>query len=126
MQSLPVAEARDYRAGSHKATCTSDQRQPVDPFKQPEHLLGPQICALCERNISKSVKVLCAEDQQVADGDQAGKPHDLVICLECLRTGKTSAEYPNHNKDCDYYIYDNLEFPLLCKEWTAFEEIRLI
>ena len=40
----------------------------IDPlltarFKQPEHLLGPQICALCERNISKSVKVLCAEDQ---------------------------------------------------------------
>ena len=29
-------------------------------FKQPEHLLGPQICDICDRNISKSVKVISA------------------------------------------------------------------
>ena len=75
----------------------------VSRFKQPEHLLGPAICALCERNISKSVKVLFADT----------KP-DLITCLECLRTGKTSVDFPEHHADQDYYIFDNLEFPLLC------------
>ena len=58
-------------------------------FKQPEHLLGPQICSFCERNISKSVKILCAECTK----SEPGK-NELVICLECLRLGKTSADYP--------------------------------
>ena len=32
----------------------------IKRFKQPEHLLGPQICDICDRNIFKSVKIICA------------------------------------------------------------------
>ena len=48
------------------------------------------------------------------------------MCLECLRLGKTSAEYPMHKPDHAYYVYDNLDFPLLTDDWTASQEIRLI
>ena len=26
----------------------------------------------------------------------------------------------------DYYVYDNLDFPLLTRDWSALQEIRLI
>jgi len=86
----------------------------IQRFKQPEHLMGPQICSMCERNISKSVKILCSE----CPASENGK-NELVMCLECLRLGKTSVEYPDHKPNHDYYVYDNLEFPLLTNEWTA-------
>ena len=57
--------------------------------------------------------------------DESGKS-PFVICLECLRHGKTSEDFPGHKADHDYYVFDNLEFPLLTDDWTAFEEIRLI
>ena len=90
-------------------------------FTQPEKLLGPLICSLCERNISKSVKVECAEC-----GAPGTETPQVFLCLECLRTGKTSKEFPAHEASHDYFIYDNLDFPLLTEDWTAHQEIRLI
>ena len=108
-------------------------------FKQPEHLLGPQICDICDRNISKSVKVICAvcgtpeapfaTDQQKESAEKTAPgsiKKELVMCLECLRLGKTSAEYPMHKADHAYYIIDNMDFPLLTSDWTAYQEVRLI
>jgi transcriptional adapter 2-alpha len=76
---------------------------------------------MCERNISKSVKILCAE----CPASEPGK-NELVICLECLRLGKISPDYPDHKSNHDYYVFDNLEFPLLTADWSALQEIRLI
>ena len=61
---------------------------------------------LCERNITKSVKILSV-------------PSEVVMCLECLRLGKTSPDYPMHKPNHAYYVYDNLDFPLLTSDWTA-------
>ena len=83
------------------------------------------LVALCERNITKSVKILCAECGEVApvnalqDAATSQTKSELVMCLECLRQGKTSPEYPMHKADHAYYVYDNLNFPLLTDEWTA-------
>lgn len=78
-----------------------------------ETLLGPNNCSICDRNIMKSVKVKCLECQDPP----------ITICLECHRTGE---EKGNHKKKHDYYILDNLSFPLFTKDWTAKEELMLI
>ena len=112
-------------------------------FRQPEHLLGPVLCSICELNITKSVKVLSAGsnskenaptkeggsslDAQLATAAANGPPkNELVMCLECLRQGKTSELYPDHKPGDDYYIFDRLDFPLLTGDWMAHQEIRLI
>ena len=82
---------------------------------------------LCERNIAKSIKIINAEIGQVAPASAPDGPKsELVMCLECLRLGKTSEEYPMHKPNHAYYVYDNLDFPLLTSDWTASQEIRLI
>ena len=48
------------------------------------------------------------------------------MCLECLRLGKESENYPDHKKTHAYYVFDNLDFPLLTTDWSALQEIRLI
>lgn len=82
---------------------------------------------LCERNITKSVKIVCADCPPTAPASapEAAKA-ELVMCLECLRVGKTSEEYPQHRASHSYYVYDNLDFPLLTADWSASQEIRLI
>lgn len=47
----------------------------------------------------------------------------IYLCLECLSTGE---EKDNHKKNHDYYIYDNLNFPLFTLDWTAREELKMI
>ena len=75
---------------------------------------------LCERNIAKSVKILCAECPPTAPLSAPGNPKaELVMCLECLRLGKTHADYPLHKPNHSYYVFDNLDFPLLTDDWTA-------
>jgi transcriptional adapter 2-alpha len=48
------------------------------------------------------------------------------MCLECLRLGRTSNELPEHQADHSYFVYDNLNFPLFTKDWTAKEELLLL
>ena len=94
----------------------SDLEELHKRFKQPEDLLGPQICSICDRNITKSVKILCSEctDDKV------------FMCLECLRLGKTSENHPHHKSDHDFFVFDNLDFPLLTDDWSALQEIKLV
>ena len=53
-------------------------------MQNPEDLLGPQFCSLCDRNIAQSVKIRSTDHAQVGS---TNKP--LVVCLECHRTGVT-------------------------------------
>ncbi len=58
----------------------------ISTMTEIEAILGPSMCSLCDRDISKSIKIKCLECIE--------KP--VFMCLECLRTGKTSSEYPGH------------------------------
>ena len=78
-----------------------------------EALLGPSLCTLCDRTITKSVKVRCL--------DCTTTP--IHMCLECHRTGE---EKYDHKSTHAYYILDNLNFPLFIKNWSAKEELMLI
>jgi len=89
-----------------------------DKLKQLDELLGPSICSLCERNILKSIKIRCL-DCPATD--------NVVLCLECLRTGYVGEEANSkHLRSHDYFVYDNLNFPLLSTEWNAHQELMLI
>ena len=118
------AQVRGNSANKRQRTssCPNEGVTPADDtlaqrFKQPENLLGPSICSLCERNITKSIKILCAECAPTSVNENAKA--ELVMCLECLRLGKRSEDYPDHEPTHAYYVYDNLDFPLLTPKWTA-------
>ena len=123
-----VAEA-NVRPGSptkrQRTSSNAGKEIVIDPtllqrFKQPDHLLGPQICSLCERNITKSVKILCADCGLVAPANHLdAAKSELYMCLECLRLGKESETYPMHKNNHAYYVFDNLDFPLLTIDWSA-------
>jgi len=82
----------------------------LDTLKDVDGLVGPTTCTLCERDISKSVKIRCTVCA-------------INICLECLRTGQESG---THSKTHPYYVFDKLDFPLLMKDWCAKDEVQLI
>lgn len=87
----------------------------MSTVKDFEALIGPGMCAICDRDIQKSVKVRCAECKS------------LVMCLECHRRGMTKEDtYPQHKPGHAYFIHDNLNFPMLVPEWTAKDELQLI
>jgi hypothetical protein len=58
---------------------------------------------------------------------------ELVMCLECHRRGVTKQDLSNgggagglfstHQSSHPYFVYDNLAFPLLMKDWTAKDEL---
>lgn len=79
-------------------------------------ILGPTTCGLCDRDIAKSVKIKCLECQEKA----------LYMCLECLRTGKSSNDSPEHKSNHSYYVFDQLKFPLFTKDWFARDELLLL
>ena len=86
-------------------------------LKTLEQLLGPSAnCIICERNISKSVKV---RDMSIVSKDP------VILCLECWMKGKTK-EGLDHTQNCDYFIYDSLKYPVLDPEWTAEETLHLM
>jgi Myb-like DNA-binding domain len=72
------------------------------------------VCTVCDRDISKSVKIKCMEC-----------PNTVCLCLDCHRNGRTKVGL-SHKGGHDYYVIDNLNFPLLMKEWSAKEELQLI
>jgi len=80
-----------------------------------EELLGPATtCMICERNINKSIKV---RDMTSTE--------NVIFCLDCLLKGKTR-EGLDHNANCEYFIYDSLQFPLISPNWTAEETLQLL
>ena len=82
-----------------------------------EELLVPcTTCVICDRNIAKSIKI---KDMTT----RSELP--IIFCLDCLQKGK-SKEGVDHERDCEYFIYDSLQYPLLSKDWTAEETLRLM
>jgi hypothetical protein len=71
---------------------------------------------ICDRNISKSIKV---KDMS----SKADPP--IIFCLDCLLKGQEK-ESVDHRRDCEYFIYDSLQYPLLSEDWTAEETLRLM
>lgn len=69
---------------------------------------------ICERNITKSVKV---RDMTVKS--------QIVFCVDCLSKGTEKEGLP-HSRDSAYYIYDSLKFPLISKDWSAQETLLLV
>jgi len=62
-----------------------------------EELLGTiTTCMVCERNISKSIKV-----------KDMSSSTNIIFCLDCLCKGKTK-EGLDHQADCEYFVYDSL------------------
>ncbi len=75
-----------------------------------EYVLGDFICGMCQKEMSKSVKVLCADC-----GAQ--------LCLECFANGK---EKDQHKRSHDYYVLDRLKLPMFEPDWSAAEELALM
>ena len=58
------------------------------------------------------------------------------MCLECLRLGAVPKHTPEQNQfhphehphkpSHDYFVFDNMNFPLLVRDWTAQQEVMLI
>ena len=71
---------------------------------------------ICERNISRSIKI---KDMS------SPAPGNIIFCLDCLCRGKTR-EGLDHKADCEYFVFDNLAFPLIHGEWSANETLRLM
>ena len=75
-----------------------------------EFMLGEFLCGVCQKEMSKSVKILCAEC-------------GLQLCLECFGNGK---EKEPHTRSHDYIALDRLKFSLFEPDWTAFEDLMLM
>ncbi len=80
-------------------------------LKSLETLVGSFQCAICDKDITKSVRIHCANCET------------FIFCLECRGTG---AEVKDHKREHGYCVLDKLDFPLFEKSWTAAEELALM
>lgn len=70
-----------------------------------------QICSYCFRDLSSQFMVHCAECEC------------FQLCSDCFSVG---VELSPHKNTHSYRIVDNLDFPVLTKDWTALEELLLL
>jgi len=75
-----------------------------------EFLVEPHKCELCEREISRSVMLLCAKC-------------NIILCTQCLSKG---LEKGDHKRNHEYYVLDALKHPIYSPDWTAKEELMLV
>lgn len=68
-------------------------------------------CSFCGREISRTIRIICAECD------------DTQYCLDCLVQGR-GKDGQTHKHD--YHIADKLNFNIINKDWTAFEELSLL
>ncbi len=87
------------------------QEDLLDSLKNLEALSGTFTCQVCERNISKSIRIYCAVCP------------NFTLCIECLATGQ---EKNDHIQSHSYHVVDKLAFPLFDKKWKASEELCLL
>ena len=80
-----------------------------------ENQLQNWVCALCDKDISQSVKIVCA----VCSGE--GKL--FVYCLHCLMKKKTGY---SHTAQDAYFVMDRLNYPLFTRDFTARDELALV
>lgn len=95
------------------------------PYKRPKAESSPQLnikpfldilakvtCAFCNKDITKSIKVVCSVCK------------DWTFCLDCLILNKSKDSEHEHRHD--YHIVDKLSFPIFTKDWNAYEEVQLL
>jgi len=87
-----------------------EQKIALDKVVTTEFILEEFRCDICQKEITKSLKILCGECE-------------MKLCLECLITGKEKA---SHSKTHDYFVLDKLAIPIYDPQWTALEELMLI
>jgi len=75
-----------------------------------EFLLDSCHCEICNKEISRSVVIICA---------QCG----IFLCLPCIISGK---EKNDHKKTDDYYVLNNLKQSLFNSDWSIREELMLV
>ena len=81
-------------------------------------------CNIWDVDISKSVKVVCAECYSNKISRPTGrKDTPFISCLECFGKGK---EKGDHKKEHSYSILDKLDYPLFDTDWSALEDIYLL
>lgn len=109
---------REDSRSKSRESAESSKKQKLDEFHEllmkttavePSHKVN---CKFCSRDISKSIKIICAECP------------DTEYCIDCLvlSKGLGAEEFHKH----DFYITDKLKFPVFNKEWTAHDEIVLL
>ncbi len=74
-----------------------------------DFLVEPHRCELCNKEISRSVMLLCAKC-------------GIILCAQCLYEGN---EKGDHLKTDDYFVLDALKQPVYSPDWTAKEELML-
>ena len=75
-----------------------------------EFLIDPHRCEICNKEMSRSVMILCAKC-------------DIIVCLQCLADGN---EKGDHKKTDDYFVLDALKQPVYSPDWTAKEDLMLV
>lgn len=68
-------------------------------------------CDVCERDITKSLKIIC------------GVCDKFYICAHCLCNG---VETGTHKKEHTFYVANKLEFPLFDSNWSAHDDLMLL
>lgn len=72
-------------------------------------------CALCDKEITESVKIVSAVN--------SGNGKLFVYCLNCLKSKKSAM---GHSPQDAYYVMDRLNFPLFSSDFSAREELALL
>jgi len=102
--------AKNPYSGLSQKDENSELKATLEKVTNFDLILGDVMCGICLKDISKSIKILCAECE-------------IKICLECFANGK---EKSPHVKNHDYYVLDRLETPIFDPGWTVYEEIKLL
>ena len=74
------------------------------------------ICVYCDRDISRSFFVHCAE---------CSTSSSVFLCGDCFLSGVDVPE-AHHRSDHKYIVATCLEIPLFSKDWTVSEELALL
>ena len=69
-------------------------------------------CKYCEKDITQSLRIRCAECDPVVD-----------LCGDCFSVGVSIDHHKGYH---DYFVVDCLERPIFAKDWTVNEELELL
>ncbi len=82
-------------------------------FKNLDFLVGKFACSLCGKDMTTSIRIVCAECA------------NTQLCLECLLSHRESLNN-GHLAVHDYYILDRLSHSLYSEDWNLLEEMQLL
>ena len=80
------------------------------------------VCVYCDRDVSRSFFVHCAE---CSSNSSTGRSSRVHLCGDCFLSGGDVPE-ANHCSEHSYIVATCLEIPLFSKDWTVSEELALL